>query len=92
MSNSSKIRIADAVLGEEIDGKMVLLHSDTEQYFSLNDVGTRIWQLLREQKTPEQIVDILQQEYEVEASLLQADVAKLIADLTTAGLVSDQSV
>lgn len=89
INNRDKIRINDSVLVEEIDGQMVLLNSDNERYFSLNEEGTLIWQLLKEQNSPEQIVDILKQQYEVEANILRADVEKLLMELKAAGLLSD---
>jgi len=40
-------RIATEVLSQEVNGETVLLDLTGECYFSLNQVGTRIWQLLK---------------------------------------------
>ena len=43
-----RIEISEDVLFQEVGGETVLLDLASEQYFGLDAVGTRIWQLLGE--------------------------------------------
>ena len=75
------------VLFRELDGEAVMLDLDSEKYFGLDEVGTRIWQLLDEHRDVETVVTHLLEEYEVEEEVLRQDMADLIERLVDAGLV-----
>jgi hypothetical protein len=75
------------VLFQEVGGETVLLDLASEQYFGLDEVGTRIWQLLNEGLGPGDMVDTLLDEYEVERERLEADVRELLGSLLDAGLI-----
>lgn len=67
---------ADAsTLGDGFDPPKVLLDLASEQYFGLNDVGTRVWQILTEHGNPNRAVEILLEEYDVDEKTLREDVA-----------------
>ncbi|HEX6975012.1 MAG TPA: PqqD family peptide modification chaperone [Vicinamibacterales bacterium] len=80
--------IPDAVVFRELDGEAVLLNLDSGQYFGLNAVGTRIWQLLAEAKRPQPIIDALLAEYEVSHAELESDVLALLGQLADRGLIA----
>jgi hypothetical protein len=82
-----KIEISEDVLFQEVGGETVLLDLHSEQYFGLDAVGTRIWQLLGEGAGAEAVVEVLLAEYEVERETLVADVAELLDRLAEAGLI-----
>jgi len=75
------------VLFRELDGEGVLLDLETEQYYTLDDIGVRMWQLLHENKEVELVVAPLLGEYDVDEATLRQDLAKLIARLSEAGLI-----
>jgi hypothetical protein len=94
ISHSRSFRISDGVVFRELEGEAVLLNLDSGMYFGLDRVGTRIWQLLQEQRPAETVVNILLEEYDVAPDVLRADVATLLAALLEKGLVitSDDAV
>lgn len=75
------------MLFQEVSGETVLLDLDSESYFGLDEIGTRIWMLLNEGRGQGGIVDALLEEYEVERDTLEADVAELLGNLLEAGLI-----
>jgi hypothetical protein len=83
----TKIVIAPDVLFQELDDEVVLLNLNNEHYYGLDDVGTRLWQLLLEHGDPESAVTRMLAEYEVDEASLRNDVEILIAELERAGLV-----
>ena len=81
------IEISPDVLFQEVGGETVLLDLESEHYFGLDAVGTRIWGLIGEGVSVDVMVDTLLQEYEVERETLEADVAELLSRLAEAGLI-----
>lgn len=81
------LELSDQVLFQEIDGEAVLLDLRSERYFGLDEVGTRVWQLLTERHGDLHAVyaDLLG-EYEVDAASLQGDLARFIERLINARL------
>jgi len=45
------------------DTEAVLLHLDTTRYYTLNETGSRIWELLQEGRSAREITQGLQEEY-----------------------------
>lgn len=78
----------DAVLVRELGGESVLLNLDTESYFGLDEVGTRMWAALTESDSIETACARLRAEYDVEPENLREDVEVLVHALTEAGLVA----
>ena len=79
--------IPEDVLFQDVNDEVVLLDLASEHYFGLDEVGARIWMLLKEQKVAGQIVEELLQEYEVDRADLESDVHELLAQLLEAGLI-----
>jgi hypothetical protein len=73
--------IPENVLSQELNGEVVLLNMDNESYYSLNSVGSRIWQLLSQKMNIESITQELLKIYKVDESTLCQDVAMLIHEL-----------
>ena len=84
-------KLSDEVLSQEVNGETVLLDLEGEAYFGLNEVGTRIWQLLQSEHSVAGMVDSLSAEYDVSREQLESDVSGLLDKLTEAGLVSLRS-
>jgi len=73
---------------QELDGEAVLLNLESERYFGLDDVGTRVWRHLLEHRRLERVCEEMQKEYDVDESRLRADVLQLVEDLIEAGIVT----
>jgi hypothetical protein len=83
----SIVKIPESVLSQQISGESVLLDMDSEQYFGLDEVGTRIWQLLTEHGRLAEVYAAMLAEFDVEPAVLERDLANLIAALADRGLV-----
>ena len=88
---SKKITISEEALSQEVNGETVILDLKSESYFGLDEVGTRIWQLLQEEKDLQKVFDALLQEYDVEAEQLEQDLIELVDKLIEAGLAAADS-
>jgi hypothetical protein len=88
ISLPNRVSLSSEVLFQELDSESILLTMKTEHYYSLDDIGTRMWQLLAEDGDTEKVVSRLLTEYEVDEAALRRDLAELIGNLVTAGLAS----
>lgn len=79
---------SEDVLSQNLDGEAVLLDLASETYFGLNEVGTRVWELLESSRSLGEIATLLQSEYEVESARAESDVLDLATRLIEAGLAS----
>jgi hypothetical protein len=68
-------------------GATAILDAKAGQFYTLNDVGARVWSLLREGTTFTAIIDQLQHEYDVSAETLSADIENLLRQLADAELL-----
>jgi hypothetical protein len=76
------------VMIRDVAGESVFLNLDTETYFGLDEVGTRMWQALQKAATVRQAYETLMSEYDVVPDTLRNDLLKLIAELTEHGLLA----
>jgi hypothetical protein len=81
------VRPAPEVVFLEVEGEMVLMDPRAEQYYALDDVGARCWQLLVEHDDVEAVVASMLTEFDVDEATLRSDIHALMEQLLAAGLV-----
>ena len=87
MNLNQNVILSPEVISQEVSGETVLLDLDSENYFGLDEVGTRIWQLLQETGQLQVVYDTLLAEYAVAPAQLLQDLEKLLSEIQAAGLV-----
>lgn len=75
------------VLCQTVAGEAVLLDLASEQYFGLDEVGARIWELLGQHGDLEQVQQALVAEYNAAPEQIARDLQDLVHKLIDAGLV-----
>jgi hypothetical protein len=60
---------------------LVILDLDTSMYYSLDEVGARIFELCREPVTLASVLDAVVDEFEVDAATARADLVALVDTL-----------
>jgi hypothetical protein len=88
MNLNQTITLSPDVISQEVSGETVLLDLESENYFGLDEVGTRIWQLIKETNELQSIFDTLLEEYDVSVERLQLDVSTLLTEIESLGLVT----
>ena len=83
----TRYRIVPDALSASLSDGAVLLHLYTKRYFSLNETGSRIWSLLEQQATEDEIIDALVREYDVERPEATRAVSQLVGDLVAERLI-----
>ena len=83
----ARVKPAKDVLFRDLGSEAVLLDLASGSYFGLDEVGTRIWQLITAGETLAATVTTLAAEYDAAAERLQADLLALIDELVTSKLL-----
>lgn len=87
INKQQKFILSPEVLSQNIDDETVLLDMKSENYFGINDVGSRVLEILRPGADLDSIVETLANEYEVERSQLEDDISELLQQFLDAGLI-----
>lgn len=72
---------------DEIDGETLIINAETGYYFSLDGVGSLIWQMLANGVAESDMVARIVSEFEVEESTARADLQALVEALAGEELV-----
>jgi hypothetical protein len=84
---ASVLARSDDVLHQEVGGEAVLLDLASENYFGLDPVGSRIWELLDGHAPLQAVHARLCDEYDADPERIAADLMALAQSLVDAGLV-----
>jgi hypothetical protein len=78
------------------DGETIVLDPARGSYHILNEVGTRVWELIGQELGPDAIVAALLTEYEVPAATgadhVRHDVLAILTQLSVAGVIEPGSL
>ena len=80
------------ILRQDADETVVLLNLKDGQYYALNEVGGRVWELCDGSSTVRTIVTLLCSEYDAPRETLEADVMEILEALTGADLLADAAL
>ncbi|HEX2998543.1 MAG TPA: PqqD family protein [Anaerolineales bacterium] len=82
----TQIKIPKTVYTQEVGEETILLDTQGGRYFSLDPVGTRMWQLIREHGLLRMVHDTILNEYEVMPEQLEIDLLALATKMIDKGL------
>lgn len=74
-----------------MDEQQILLDPSSGQYYTLNEVGSRIWELSDGARSVSEIVDIVCQEYDAPRERVEADAIELLEELAGEKLIVEAS-
>ena len=80
--------IPEHVVFTTVAEECVLLNTKSGEYYSLNPVGTRLFELLKSGSHREEVLQAMLADYEVGEAELAADLDKLVNELESSGLLS----
>jgi Coenzyme PQQ synthesis protein D (PqqD) len=91
MSSESYVR-SDSVVSRVIAGETLVVPirgsvGDLASIYSLNAVGSTIWQALEKPKAVEELAQVVEEEYEVRSDQAQQDVLKFLEEMRSNSLV-----
>ena len=86
-ARDAAIRIRKDVVFRDLEGELVLLNLATGVYFGLDPLGTRIWALIDDGCTTDEIVSAITAEYDVDVEACGTDLTRFLAALRDNDLV-----
>lgn len=87
ISHHSKVRSGPEQISVELAGEVVILSTKSGVYYGLGEVGARIWHLLKEPTTVQDLLVTILQEFDATAGQCELDLLDLLDDLRSKGLV-----
>lgn len=79
-AQSTVVRSPEQVSGD-LDGKVVLLSIENGEYYNMNEVGSRIWELLEKPMTVAALIDQLLAEFEVDRATCEQEATAFLQQL-----------
>jgi hypothetical protein len=88
LNSSSKLIRNPEMVFSEMDGEIVMMSIENSEYYGLDPVASRIWELLEQPATIEQLVEKLLAEYEVDYDTCLKDVIAFSDELLEKNILS----
>ena len=77
----------EEIVSGKMDDEIVMMSIEQGEYYGINPVGSRIWELLEQPRTAAGLCDILLEEYDVTAEECRRDVLEFLRQLFARKLV-----
>jgi hypothetical protein len=88
MSEPKRVaRVHPSALFREVQGEAVLLQLDSGEYFGLDPIATRIWQLIVEKGELAEVEAAMFAEFDVDKTVLSNDIGRMIDELVARRLI-----
>ena len=78
---------SEAQISSPVSSEAVILNLTSGVYFSLNRLGSRIWELIQEPRSVGEIRDRILEEFDVDSDRCERDILSLLEKLEAKGLV-----
>jgi hypothetical protein len=88
MNLESKAVVPEYVLARQVADETVILDLESGNYYGLDHVGVRIWQLLGADNTLHQVCDAIIKEFDVQRADVERDLVALVQALVEAKLLT----
>ena len=87
VSDSVVSKDPSQIISRTVDDEALIIHLSSGSYYSLNAVGTRVWESIDGSRTAGEVAEIIHQEYDSDFATVETEVMSLLADLVQEGLV-----
>ncbi len=79
--------IPSTVFIQEVDDEVIILDTNTQEYFSINEVGKDIWEHISKNTPKDKLIEELSTKYEVPKEQLEVDIQNFCEALEQKGLI-----
>ena len=78
---SDRLQPTKDVIAQPTGDHLVLFHMTSGNYYSLNELGARIWELCDGSRQFSEIIEVVESEYDAPREVILTDAQTLAADL-----------
>jgi hypothetical protein len=75
------------VISRKVHDEALIIHLTSGSYYSLNEVGARVWENIDGTHTAGDLAQIIQDEYNADPERIRLEVMSLLDDLASEGLI-----
>lgn len=86
LSNTTLVATTDQI-STRLHEDTVILHNQSSTYFSLDTVGSTIWEQLQQPCSFQDVLNVIVDTYDVTKTQAETDLKELLQDMIAAGLV-----
>lgn len=90
IGNDSMVQQSPEQICAEVDGEVVMMNIAQGNYYGLDSVGGRIWELIAQPRRVNELCDDLMREYAVDRAACEADVLRFLDHLAEHKLITVQ--
>ena len=88
MDEGTLVKATSGCISSRLGAETVILETERGTYFELDEVGSRIWELLQNPRAVDEIAAAVGAEFDVDEDRCREDVERLLAELHSRGLVT----
>ena len=71
----------EEIVASDIDGETVMMSIENGEYYGLDDIGSRIWELIEKPVKVSDLIDTLLERFDVDRETCERDVLKFLNEL-----------
>ena len=87
MNLDTRVARSKNQVSADLQGEAVILHLKAGKYYSMNPVGSRIWDLIEKPVSIHSLIETIMNEYEVDSKRCEQDIIDLLTRLENAALI-----
>jgi len=87
ITTESRVSQHKDILASDIDDEKVMMSVEKGQYYGLNPVGSRVWDLIDTPVTVSSLIDVLLLKYDVDREFCERDVLAFLENLYNDGIL-----
>lgn len=91
LAPESRLRHRDRVLTQRAAGTLVLLDLDGGQYYALDEVSSRVWDLCDGELGVEAIISAIGEEFDAPLETIRGDVEEFLREMVDESLLVQES-
>lgn len=85
---SSKVRPSSFALATRVEDDVIVLNTDSDEFYAMGEVGSRLWELVAETMSIRDLVETMCSQYpEVSETQIRSDCLQFLEDLLRSGLI-----
>jgi hypothetical protein len=88
LTGDAQVSRNEGLLTAEVDGELMAMSVERGACYGLNRIGTRIWEIIAEPRSIDDLCAQLLSEYDVDPAQCRSEVVSLIEELRGEGLVT----
>jgi hypothetical protein len=87
ISTESVVCQIEDIVASDIDDEKVMMSIEKGRYYSLDPVGSRVWELIEKPVKVSELIDALLLKYDVDRATCEQDVLAFLEDLNKDGIL-----